>query len=211
MATKIFAFPKASGEGIQVDTLSPTFPWQDIIGMTRIDITGVAAPVLGAWRGGSTRQLFYGAGDKIDMLYHIPHDYLPSSDIHLHCHWGHHGTAISGSLVLTYAMTYAKGHNQSNYPAETTTTLTVSTPNIATIPQYRHRVDEVQISNNGGDGTHIDRSVLEPDGILLVNMVATTIPTITGGATNKPCIFTLDVHYQSTGIGTKQKTPSFYT
>jgi hypothetical protein len=39
----------------------------------------------------------------------------------------------------------------------------------------------------------------------------TTIPTITGGATTNPFIFTGDIHYQSTGLPTVQKRPDFYT
>lgn len=33
---------------------------------------------------------------------------------------------------------------------------------------------------------------------------------VTGGSTNLPALFTMDVHYQSTNIATKQKSPSFY-
>ncbi len=32
-----------------------------------------------------------------------------------------------------------------------------------------------------------------------------------GGSTNEPAFFTLDIHYQSTSIGTKQKAPDFWT
>ncbi|MCK4635847.1 MAG: hypothetical protein KAT32_03210 [Candidatus Moranbacteria bacterium] len=52
---------------------------------------------------------------------------------------------------------------------------------------------------------------MEPDGLLMVSLKTTTIPTITGSATsNLPYIFTVDIHYQSTGIGTKNKVPDFY-
>jgi hypothetical protein len=112
---------------------------------------------------------------------------------------------------VDYAISYAKGHNQANFITEVTPQLSVSTPNIATIPQYRHRVDEIQISATSPSATQIDTDDLEPDGLITVGVTVNTIPTITGGSTNKPCFLTLDIHYQSTGIGTKQKSPNFYS
>lgn len=57
----------------------------------------------------------------------------------------------------------------------------------------------------------MDSSSIEPDGVICINLTMTTIPTITGGANNKPCIFFVDLHYQTTNIGTKQKAPNFYS
>ena len=44
-----------------------------------------------------------------------------------------------------------------------------------------------------------------------MGLTTTTIPTITGGVTDKPAFFEIDVHYQSTNMATKQKEPPFYT
>jgi hypothetical protein len=89
--------------------------------------------------------------------------------------------------------------------------LSVSTPNIATIPQYRHRVDEIQLSATSPGANQLDSANIEVDGMILIALRSTTIPTITGGSTNAPAFFTCDLHYQSTSIGTKQKAPNFYT
>lgn len=51
--------------------------------------------------------------------------------------------------------------------------------------------------------------IYSENGIILIHFDATTIPTITGGS-GKPFCFYLDIHYQSTSIGTKQKSPDFY-
>lgn len=67
------------------------------------------------------------------------------------------------------------------------------------------------LTNNGGDSTHIDSNLLEIDGLIQIALKTTTIPTITGGATNLPFIFTVDIHYQSSGIATKNKNYPFYT
>lgn len=204
--------PKTSGLGIKVDsTGTPTFPWRDIIGDIVPKTSGPGAPSLAAFRGGSVRSFFYSAGDDGDCVFHIPHDYVPGSDLFIHAHWAHNGTAISGNFVLDLYVTYAKGHNQANFSAEVNPQISVSTPDIATIPQYRHRVDEVQLSAASPSGTQLDSDDIEADGIIVVHFNATTIPTITGGTTNEPAIFTIDLHYQSTNMGTKQKTPDFWT
>lgn len=206
--------PKTAGLGIKVDsTGTPTFPWRDLLGEVAPKTSGVGAPTLAAFRGGNVRSYFFSSGDDIDLTYHIPHDYVPASDLFIHVHWSHNGTAISGSLVCNFYMTYAKGHNQAlngEFAAEANRTLTVSTPDIATIPRYRHRVDETQITAASPAASQIDSDIIEPDGVLLIHMDVTTIPTITGGSPNEPTIFTVDIHLQSTGIGTKAKAPDFY-
>lgn len=202
--------PKASGYGIEVDTVSPSFGWRDLLGIMRPDPGGANSPVLAAVRGGLCREFFYGANDKLDLDFHIPHDYLKGSDVFLHIHWGHIGTAISGNFVVTFTHTYAKGHNQAIFPAEKAVVMTYNTVDITTTPQYIHRIDEIQLSVSGGSSTQIDTALLEPDGVIMLDMTATTIPTITGGGTNKPFICYTDIHYQSTSIATKQRAPDFY-
>lgn len=205
--------PKTSGVGVKVDVASPTFAWADIIGNLDPKTSGAGTPTLNAFRGGNVNVFSFAANDLADMQFHIPHDYLPGSDIYIHVHWAHNGTAISGSFVCDFFHTYQKGHNQGDFPAEKTLTLTVSTPDIATIPQYRHRVDEVQLSAASPSAAQIDSDDLEPDGVILMRMRTTTIPTITGSvARNEPYIFFVDIHYQTTGvIGTKAKSPGFWT
>lgn len=120
------------------------------------------------------------------------------------------GLTIPASPGTLATQAYAKGHNQQIFPAEKTVTLTVSTPDIATIPQYVHRTDEIQLSSNGGSGTLMDSAQLEVDGIIMVHLALTTKPTITGGTSADVFIPTVDIHYQTTGVNTKQKAPNFY-
>lgn len=212
LLTDNLTLPKTSGKGIRVDTGASTFGWRDLVGAVEPKSTGAGKATLGVWRGGLVKVWFYDTNDTLDILqYHLPHDYVPGSDLHIHLHWGHHGTAISGSLVVTFGVTYAKGHNQVNFPAEVAPVITVATPNITTVPQYRHRIDEIQLSAASPSGTQIDSDDIEPDGIILLGMIVTTIPTITGGVVDKPAFFEIDIHYQSTNIATKDKAPDFYT
>jgi hypothetical protein len=199
--------PKTSGVGIQVDPAAPTFGWRDLTCAIDPKATGLGTPSRVLYRGTIYGYAFT-VGDLADFDgFHIPHDYVPGSNLYVHVHWSHNGTAISGTAAFEVTMTYAKGHNQANFPAEVTQTITVATPNIATVPQYRHRVDEVQASTPGGSATLHNTTDLEVDGLMIGYIKLVTLPTITGG---NLFIHTVDIHYQSTNIATKQKAPNFY-
>ena len=208
-ATQNLVLPKTSGYGIQVDVDSPTFGWKDLIGDVTPKASGAGSPTLTTFRS-DIRWFNYAVGDEGDIVFHIPHDYLPGSDLYIHFHWGHNGTNISGSIDLRLHLSYAKGHQQEDFPADTEMHIVVNSLNITNTPQYRHRVDEIQASSSGGSVTTIDTDLIEPDGMILVHYDVDTIPTITGGS-GKPFIFGLDLHYQSTNMTTKNKSPNFYT
>jgi hypothetical protein len=199
---------KASGIGIKVDTDIPTFGWRDIIGKVIPKATGAGSPTRAVYIGGQLGQYAFVAGDAYDMEFHIPHDYLPGSDIYIHIHWSHNGTSISGDAVFDFYYSYAKGHNQSNFAAEKNLTITYATTDITTTPQYRHRVDEIIMSGPSATATLMDRDDIEIDGLILMTVKLTTLPTIGGGG--KLFIHTSDIHYQSTNMATKQRAPNFY-
>lgn len=205
--------PKTSGKGIQVDTVAQTFGWRDITGDITPRASGGPAPAFTAFRGGNTLAYAYAANDVVDvMVFHMPHDYVPGSDIFIHIHWGHNGTAISGTFTATLKATWCKGFNQAGsiFGAEVTPVITEAVTSITTHPRWGHFVTETPLTSAGGSSTTIDRALLEVDGIFLISFVMTTIPTITGGVTNAPYIFTCDLHYQSTNMATKGKAPNFY-
>jgi hypothetical protein len=204
---------KASGEGIKVDVAAPTFGWRDITGDITPRAGGGAAPAFTAYRGGNTLAYAYAVGDVVDMkMFHIPHDYAPGTDIFIHLHWGHNGTAIAGTFTATLKAMWCKGFNQAGniFGAEVTPVITEVVTNIAGHPRWGHFVTETPLTSAGGSATTIDRGLLEVDGVFLVSLVVSAIPTITGGVTNAPYIFTCDLHYQSTNIATKGKAPNFY-
>ena len=206
-------FQKSSGTGIKVDTGVPTYPWCDLIGQISPHVGGGTAPVSLPFIGGNINNYCFDNNTVIDsIVYHIPHDYVPGSDLFLHLHWGHNGTAISGNFVITWHCMYAKGHQQASFQPEIDIVQTIPCT-IGSFPRYQHNITEFQITNGTGDATHLLNTLIEPDGILIIGAVITS-PTITGSsngaAGNHPFIFTVDLHYQSTGIGTKQKAPNFY-
>ncbi len=187
-----------------------TTVWKDMLGRLNARNSGATAPSFTAFRGGAVDQYAFSANDEIQIEFHINHDYKPGSDLYLHVHWAHNGTAVSGNMVWTYYVTYAKGHNQAAFPAEKTGTITYNTTNIATTPQYQHRIDEIQLSAASPSASQLDSDDIEVDGLILLNLTATTIPTITGGSPNEPFLLMADIHYQASYIGTANKAPNFY-
>jgi hypothetical protein len=183
--------------------------WDDIIGNPFPKITGAGSPTLTPFRGGSVRWFAYAANDSVDMEFHIPHNYALGTDLYLHTHWAHDGTNISGTLGIDYAITYAKGHSQAIFPAEFVTSMSVDSLSIANTAAYLHRIDEIQLSAVSPTATQIDSDLIEPDGLIMVNLKTSTIPTITGGA-GKPFILCCDVHYQIDRVCTLNKSPNFY-
>ena len=206
--------PCTSGNGIKCDLTAPAFGYRDIIGQIIPKSTGTGTPELVALNGTKVKKYQFAVGDKIENIsYHIPHDYVPNSQLFIHVHWAHKGTAISGTLAGNIYATYSKGYTQAGqvFNAEKTLPFSVSAPNIATIPQRAHNIHEIELSNVGGDATHLDTGLIETDGLIEVAFDITTIPTITGGTGfNRPFILTVDVHYQSTNMATKGRNLPFY-
>jgi hypothetical protein len=79
-------------------------------------------------------------------------------------------------------------------------------------PQYQHRIEETQITTVGGSASMLKTEDIEVDGILMVSFTASTIPAITGSPTgnNVPFLLSADLHYQTTSLPTKNKSPNFY-
>ena len=200
--------PKTSGQGIKVDIDSPVFGWRDIIGNVHPKASGVGSPTRAAYSGGNLGQYAFVANDVCDFEFHIPHDYAPGTDIYFHVHWSHNGTSISGNAAFDIYHSYAKGHNQANFPAEKNVTITYPTADISTTPQYRHRIDEVIISGASATATLMDHDDIEVDGLVQATLKLTTLPTIGGGG--KLFVHTCDLHYQSTNMATKGRAPDFY-
>lgn len=201
------SLPKASGEGLKVNG---TYGWKDLTGDISPKSSGPDAPIL-ATIIGNIRGFAYQAADQGEASFHLPHDYAPGTDLFIHAHWCHNGTNISGSISIALEVTYAKGHSGGSFHTPVTTAITVSSLNITNTPQYSHRVDEIQVSNNGGSSSMLNTAIIEPDGLILVNYKTNTIPTISGSASrNEPFLLSFDLHYQSTGMATKNKSPNFY-
>lgn len=197
-----------SGEGVKVDPSAPTFPWHDLLGSISIRGIGAADPTYAVYIGG-IRGYRYTVNDESFIEYHLPHDYLPGSDLYLHFHWSHNATNVTGGTVTWAAeVSYAKGHNQAAFSAPITSTV-VGT---ASVTQYQHIITEVQLSAASPSASQLDSDSIEVDGLILCRVyLSANNLTISGGLAPKPFLHFADVHYQSTNIGTKNKAPPFWT
>lgn len=199
---------KTSGEGIKVDVATPTFPWTDLLGNITYRGAGASDPSWMTYQG-SLKQFQFSVGDTSYIEFHMPHDYVPGSDIYIHAHWSHNVTTVNGgSVTWGFGCSPAKGHNQAAFPAEITATVVQN----ASTTQYQHMIAEVQLSSSSPSGSQINNNTLEPDTLILVRayLSANNI-TVSSGGVPEPFLHFVDIHYQSTGVGTKAKAPNFYT
>ena len=135
----------------------------------------------------------------------MPHDYVPNTDMYIHTHWSHiHSSLSGGGVTWAFEVSYSKGHNQAAFSAP----ITINAPQDASLIQYQHMIDEVQLSAAGGAGGLLVTENLEVDGIILVRAA---LAGNTLSPTNEPFLHFIDIHYQTTHLGTKQKAPDFWT
>jgi hypothetical protein len=204
---------KVSGNGIKVDLSTPTYGFRDLLGEIKILSPGANDPTLAVFRDSVRAFSFSNATmNEANFHFHIPHDYVPGSDIFLHFHWSQNvvdsgGPAgIPGDVKWQAEVTYAKGHDQAAFPASFTTSIT----DTASGTQYQHMLIEVQLSAASPSATQIDSDILEPDGLII--MRAFRDPTDAADTLNQvPFLHYVDLHYQSTNIATKAKAPDFYS
>lgn len=197
-------YPKAKEIGIKVDNAAPDFGWHDLTGDIFYDPSSPNTPSYQPYIG-SIKERQYDVGDEGFLTLHLPHDYAMGTDLFIHVHWSHNSLTVEGGAP-TFAIegTYAKGHNQAAFGPPVAVTL--SEP--ASTTRYQHMITEVQFSNVGGTGGLLNTNDIEVDGLLLLR-VALIGNTMTDGVL--PFVHFVDVHYQSTGLATKQKSPDFWT
>jgi len=199
------------GTGIKLIEAAPVFGWRDITSGGNVRPTGPNSPTLSIFLG-SIRQFEFTPGlTETFHEYHMPHDYVPGTDVHIHTHWAQNVVDTGGAggspgdVKWYFECTYAKGHQQAAYVAP----VTVSVVQTASGTQYYHMVAETQLTAASGAGGLLDTDDLEPDGLFLVRCYRDS-----GDAADtlnqNPFLFYVDLHYQSTNLATKEKAPSFY-
>ena len=213
----ILIVDKDPGDGVMVDLVTPTFPWRDLLGAISIRGTGAADPSYNVYTGG-IRGYQFAVNDEVFIEFHIPHDYVPGSAIYIHTHWSINGkttagvtagTVTGGTVVWGCEVSYSKGHNQAAFSTPFTTT-TTSGQTAATL--FQHYIDETQLSATTPSATQIDSDIIEVDGLILVRaFLSANNITVASGAVPAPFLHFVDIHYQSTNVGTKNKAPDFWS
>lgn len=188
----------ASGEGDKIGTVGDNaFGWRDITGAIEVRGIGATSPTFNLVSGSIFRAYQFDVNDEVWILFHIPHDYVPGTDIYFHAHWLANGTNVQ-PVKWEWTFVYADGFGNGNLPVAAPTTVTAE--EAATGTAHDHMVTESAATTVAG---------MEVDGVIY-----SRVRRITNGATdNTDGIFllTTDIHYQSTNLATKNKAPNFYT
>lgn len=194
-------FSNAASRGIQVDTTTPVWGWRDIHGVLAVRGSGPEEPAWTTYTG-SLSQYQYTAGDITTVNFHIPHDYVPGTDLHAHVHWSLNNSVVE-TVLWEFNSIYAKGHGQDIF---NTTPMVTSISQSSDGTPFKHLLAETPISSAAGTSNVLfANSRFEPDGVLIVGV---KLVSYSGGS--KPFIHFIDLHYQSTNLATKGKEPSFY-
>lgn len=204
--TGSLSLPGTIGKGLLIDN---QYAWVDVLGDITPTGVGTETSVLMPYIG-NTRSWAHEVGSSGDVRFHIPHEYAPGTDMHIHVHWGHNGTNISGTFKVNMWVTYANRLGTNITPIATS--VIHSSLNITNTPRYFHHVDEILLSTPGGTSSLLDTSALAVDGLITIYYEIDTIPSIAGSTNvNLPYIHTMDLHIQSTGVGTYRKDPNYYS
>lgn len=202
--------PKTAGVGVLIDVDDPNFGWHDILGNIHIDEADANAPQYALWAGTRTKvRQFLPTTTEGLVEFHLPHDYAPGTPVYIHVHWSHNSSLVTGGTVTWgFELTYAKGHDQAAF-SNTPALIAIISP--ASLSSRQHMIPETIASSTGGSATTIDTDALEPDGIIqgAIYLDSNDI-TVSSGGIPDPFVHYSDIHYQSTGVATKQKVPNFY-
>lgn len=194
---------KTSGVGIKTHG---QYPWRDLLGDVIAKNTGATKPTFTIYRN-TLLDYQFAARDEEYFKFHIPHDYVAGTDIHLHVHWSHADSGVTGGTVtFHYEISYSKGHNQAPFPASVSGAILGT----ASATRYQHILSEGQVSATSPSSAQIDSDNLEPDGVIIARLELRENNITVGEGTTNPFIHYVDIHYQSTNIGTIQKAPNFY-
>ena len=206
-----------SGTGIKIDLTTPTFGWRDILGQIQTKGVGASDPDWVVYRG-SIYQYRFSAGHLHEawVNYHVPHDYVPGSDLYIHVHWSENivdtgGTAgVPGNVKWYFDITYADGHGTAGGAADPfVSPITVSVVQQASTTQYGHMIAEVPFTNNGGTGGLLNSNTVQVDGLFLVRIYRDPAD-VADTLNQEPFVHMVDLHYQSNNLATKNKSPNFY-
>lgn len=197
--------PAEAGVGVKLGT-PQTYGWHDLRAFLAKD--EAAGPIQAPFRGGiKTLQYTAEQTQSAYTSFHIPHDYLPGSDLFVHVHWVcDSATITSGSVTWGFEATYAKGHQQEAFSLPIVVPVTQDASSI----QYYHMVAETALSVAGGSGNQLDSNDIEVDGIVAVRLYLDSNDIVDSVAQPDPFVFFVDLHYQSTQMPTINKSPSFY-
>ena len=186
-----------TGTGIKLgDRETASFGWEDMLGPIEVRGVGANDPTWAAGLGSGAQSAYsFAVNDECWIPYHVPHNYVPGTDIYFHVHYIKDGTNVQ-PVKWEFNYIHAKGHQQQAFTMAGTTVTVEQTPEAAA---WTHQIAETVAQTLTG---------LEVDSMIYMRM-----RMITNGATENTdgiYVLTADLHYQSTGKPTLNKAPNFY-
>lgn len=201
-------------DGTNWDRLDTPIGWRDLIGPIGTK-AGANDPTWASYRGSINAYTFNGVTTEAFFIFHMPHDYVLASDMFIHMHWSQNvvdtggAAGVPGVVEWNFDISYADGHGTAGGAADPfIAPITVTITQQASTTQYGHMIAEVQFTAAAGAGGLIASEALEIDGLILVRAYRVKANDTLDQA---PFGHTCDIHYQSNGLGTKNKAPNFYT
>jgi hypothetical protein len=199
--------PNTKGKGIKLDPTAPAFGWHDIVGALHVDEGSPNRAMFNTYHSGIKARQFIEATSEAYIDFHMPHDYVPGTPIFIHAHWSHDSTTCTGgSCTWGFELMYAKGHNQAAFNEP----LIVTVAQAVGIPQHQHMIAEALASTPGGSAVLLDEDELETDGIIQCRVFLDSNDMTDSVSVQDPFVHFVDIHYQSTGLATKNKAPDFW-
>ena len=182
--------------GIQDRSLldNKLFGWKDNFANLTAAATGAGTPSLQPFGPtGTVKQRRFGINDSVYVVWHIDHDAAPGSQCYMHVHWSSNGVSTN-TVKWQLSYTYAKGHDQEAFSADTVLTLEQAGSGTA----WQHMVLEDTVG----------MEIPEVDSLVICEVKRIT----NGGTENTDDIFGLfvDIHYLSDRETTPQRAPDFY-
>jgi hypothetical protein len=194
-----FVIPKHAAKGIKIDQDAPAFGWRDLTAPVDVRGIGVNDPSFAVYTGTTLRAFQFSAGtmNEVFFVFHVPHDWVPSTAIYFHAHWSNAAAAPNtGNVVWKFDYSFAKGFGQEAFPAIQTAEVTAASPAV----RYTHNVSETAA---------VTIALMEVDGLILVRGYRDAA-NVLDTCSDAVFLHTMDIHYQSTNMATKNKAPSFY-
>lgn len=172
--------------------------WDDyIVSGLNVRLRGASDPELRDFRSGMYLYAFSGTtgANEVYTTVHILHDWKPGTDIYPHVHWGHKIAAPTGDVVWQIDYSIAKGFSQEAFP----TPITISAQQTAGTVHYHQIVETSSV---------IPAASIEVDAVVLMRIYRNSAH---GSDTfeNDAFLMQVDLHYESDGRRTNEKTSPF--
>ena len=184
---------------IQSGTVLGEQVWKDMVAsFNQGKTTGGTSPI---WEdtGNGIYAWKFVPGNKLQVSFHVNHDYAQTTDGYLHTHWIHKLAIAAAGVTTIWRLGWvrARGHSQGESLTAPLTYIDITHTSTGTEIAGDHIISEADLADAF--------DLLEPDTLVevTVELLSTTLADKVYG---KMC----DIHYLADREGTPNKAPNFY-